>query len=313
MANEYKKPPMLPLPARGRCRPQRPFTFNPRSILMTPNEFGVMPNHDPDPWHYVICCFASEVADDKLDRILTTHTADHPHNCILGIDLNPWSMGRWARKQPCDCTYDPLTYVTPESAALTWEDDLSECRTRVENSLYALMSGFFGRDAEVIVIGDTTKQGKPFMSEVVRAVVPMAKGWGVRRITHIDDDATDDKTRAAGKVPAWERDYEDMQRRIRAEICAAEAAAAEAAAEAAAAEAAAVCLGEAIASDMAARVRVVADEETFRHVGGTWRVDDLDPNEGRHRELTKDELRALMAKPLRDRRKSDDGLVTYFV
>lgn len=303
MESKPKRAGDLSLPVRAQCRPQRPFTFDPRDLRMVPNDFGVMPDRGPDPWHYVICCFASEVNDAKLDAILMTHTIDHSHNCIFGISACDWRLRQWADKHRENCIYLPLTHFNPGSLDLTW-DDMDGQRERIEGVMYALMSGFFGRSAEVVIVGDTTRQGTPIISEVARALPRMAKGWGIRRVTHVDDDATDEITRAAGEMYAWERDYKDMQRRIRAEIAAADAA--EAAKHP-------VCLGEAIASDMAPKVRVADGAETFRHADGAWRVDDLDPNEGRHRELTRDELRALMTRPLRGRRKSDDGLVTYFV
>lgn len=304
MMNEYHPP----VPRRGRCkcpvgsdgRPMFSQMFRVRDI-----DEPYRPHADPDPYRHIVCCFAGDVCDEKLDGILTCLTWYHPHNFIyaLGPCAPDKRIKDWARDHEKSCRYLSTGPIPPEFRDVQAADGLPDgVLDRFTKNLYGWFAGLNGRNVCVILVNDTAKKNNPVGQAMVDACRTLARGWNV---TYIDytDDAADERLRELGETPLWLTHAENARAEILKEL---ERAGGKHQASGP------VTLGEAIAAEQPELVRVSCGMEHFMPIGGTWRVDDIRAGEGRHRELTYNETIALMRRTVTNRVHHDD-MVFYEV
>lgn len=293
MINEYHPP----VPRMGTCkcpvdshdRPMRSRMFRVKDI-----DEPYRPIASPDPYHYVICCFAGDVSDEKLDGILTYLTWKHPHNYVyaIGAAADDRRIGLWCRHHEKSCRYKATGNIPPEFRNLKAGDALPDgvC-DRVIRNTYGWMAGFNGRNACVVLVDDTAKKNNPVAQTIVDGVRMLAAGWYVPCIDYTDDTA-DERLRELGEQPLWETHAEAARKAILKELNAGDAV------EQATGP---VTLGEAIAAEHPELMRVSSGTEHFTPIHGKWRVDDIRADAGRHRELTYNETLSLMRRHVTNR------------
>ena len=304
MTNEYHPP----VPRRGKCK--CPVDSNGRPMLS--QMFRVRDIDEPyrpragrDPYRHIVCCFAGDVSDEKLDGILTCLTWYHPHNFIYAIALaaDDGRIEDWALDHERSCRYMSTGAIPPEFRGLTPADGLPDgVGDRFTRNLYGWFAGLNGRNACLVLVNDTAKKNNPVAQAMVDACRTLARGW---RVPYIDytDDAADERLRELGEKPLWQTHAENARAEILKELEKADK-------EHRASEP--VTLGEAIAAEQPELVRVSCGTEHFVPIRGAWRVDDIRTGEGRHRELTYNETIELMRRAVTNRVHHDD-MVFYEV